>query len=94
MRKAVKTHQPTINRFTTSDGVNKVLTLIGSYWNYPLVSLGEALKPVSVSCQINGLQRSIDEAYQRCHYPSTDGLTRDESAVLYLYSMETGEHNL
>ena len=94
MSKAVKTPRPTINRFTSSDDLNKALTPIASYENYPLVSLKEALKPVSVSCKINGLQRSVDEAYQHCHYPSPDGLTRDESAAIYLYSMETGEDSL
>ena len=62
-----------------------MLTPIEGYLNYPLVSLGEALKPVSVLFKTNELQRSIDEAYQRCHYPS---------AALYLYSMEAGEHSL
>ncbi|CAF3783817.1 unnamed protein product [Adineta steineri] len=64
---------------------------IGGYWKYPLVSLKDALAPVS--SKINGLDRDIKEAYDYCHFPSEHGLSKDESAALFLYTLEAGEYS-
>ncbi|CAF1048578.1 unnamed protein product [Adineta steineri] len=64
---------------------------ISGYWKYPLVSLKDALAPVS--SKVNGLDRDIQEAYDHCHFPSEHGLTKDESAAVFLYTSEAGEYS-
>ncbi|CAF1672958.1 unnamed protein product, partial [Adineta ricciae] len=57
-----------------------------------LVSLDEALK--SIEPQIDDLSRYIKMAKRYCKYPSEHGLTREESASLYIYTMEWDETSL
>ena len=80
-----------MNRFTDVDLENKNLPAVTGYWTMPLVSLEEALKLIEPS--IGELARSIKAAKKYCHFPSEHGLTHDESAALYLYSMEAGENS-
>jgi hypothetical protein len=80
-----------MNRFTEFDLVKKPLRPIAGYWAYPLVSLDQALAPLSSN--INELNRSIEEARRHCHFPSEHKLTRDESASIFLYTMEAGEYS-
>jgi len=80
-----------MNRFTDVDLENKNLPAATGYWAMKLVSLEEALKPIEPS--IEELARSIKAAKKYCHFPSEHGLTHDESAALYLYSMEAGENS-
>jgi hypothetical protein len=42
---------------------------------------------------IDELKRSIKAAKKYCHFPSEHGLTHDESAAIYLYTMEGGENS-
>ncbi|CAF3627266.1 unnamed protein product [Adineta steineri] len=64
---------------------------IGGYWKYPLLSLKDALVPVL--SKIDGLDRDIKEAYEYCHFPSEHGLTKDEAAAIFLYTLEAGEYS-
>ncbi|CAF1258364.1 unnamed protein product [Adineta steineri] len=64
---------------------------IGGYWRYPLVSLKDALAPIS--SKTDGLDRDIKEAYDHCHFPSEHGLTKDEAAALFLYTLEAGAYS-
>jgi hypothetical protein len=80
-----------MNRFIECELEKKDLTPIAGYWAYPLVSLEQALEPVS--SQIEQLDRSIKEAKKHCHYPSKHGLTHDESAAIFLYTMEAGDYS-
>jgi hypothetical protein len=79
-----------MNRFTDIDLDNKELTPICGYWNHPLVSLEQALEPILP--RIDQLDRSIKEAKKFCHYPSEHGLTRDESAAIFLYTIEGSDN--
>ena len=80
-----------VSRFKDVDVENKKLPPIGGYWNAKLVSLEEALQPVE--SLFNDLSRSIRMAKKHCTYSSDHNLTRDESAALYLYTMESGENS-
>jgi hypothetical protein len=64
---------------------------MGAYWQHSLVPLNEALQPVM--SWFNQLDRSIDEAKKHCCYPSKHQLTREESAAVYLYTMEGGDNS-
>ncbi|CAF1154297.1 unnamed protein product [Adineta steineri] len=78
-----------MNRFTEFQLDNKKLKPIAGYWTYRVVSLEDALK--SCLSEIKELQRSIKEAKKHCTHPSQHDLTRDESAALFLYTMEADE---
>ncbi|UJR22553.1 hypothetical protein I4U23_025602 [Adineta vaga] len=60
--------------------------LMVGYRNEPLTSLEDAMKPFSND--IDQLSRYIKEAKTKCHYPNDSHLTRDESAAIYLYTMQ------
>ena len=62
------------------------LLLIRGYEKEPVVSLEEALK--LFNGKIDNLFAQINQAKTNCHYPSEHGLTWDESAAIYLYSMQ------
>ncbi|CAF4734768.1 unnamed protein product [Rotaria sp. Silwood2] len=62
-----------------------ILSPICRYEHYPLVSLEEACKPLLPF--INDLKRYVGIAKQNSKKPS-DNLTPDESASIYLYSLE------
>jgi len=79
----------TMSRFVDTEFNNKELPPICGYWNEKLVSLEEALKLIVP--RIEQLDRSIKAAKKYCHFPSEHGLTHDESAALYLYTMEGGD---
>lgn len=81
-----------MSRYLDFDHGTHRLPPIFGYWNAPLVSLEESLKPIS--SDIDELSHYIKVAKERCHFPSEHGLTRDESAAIYLYSMEWGKHSL
>lgn len=61
---------------------------VHGYRTHPLLPLREALDPVLP--QIYNLESYISEAKTKCHFPSEHGLTREESAAIYLYTMEDG----
>jgi hypothetical protein len=74
------------SRFIDFDPSTRELTSVFGYWKYKLVSLKKALE--KISDQEQQLQSLIDDAKRNCHYPSKHGLTRDESAAVYLYTMK------
>jgi hypothetical protein len=78
-----------LSRFAEIDFENKHLTPIYGYWNHPLVPLEQALQPILP--MINQLDRYIKVAKENCTHPSEHSLTREESAALYLYTMEWGK---
>ena len=80
-----------MNRYGDVELENKKLPPVGGYWSEDLVSLEEALKPIE--SRINELNRSIKMAKNYCTYPSEHGLTHDESAAVYLYTMEGGKNS-
>ncbi|CAF2819422.1 unnamed protein product [Rotaria sp. Silwood2] len=81
-----------MNRFTELNLDKKNLPPVAGYWAYPLVSLEQALVPLL--SQIHQLERSIEEAKRHCHHPSEHDLTLDESASIFLYTMEAGDYSL
>lgn len=80
-----------MNRYSDIDLKNKRLPPVSGYWRENLVSLEEALKPIE--SLIDGLMRDIKVAKKHCTFPSEHGLTRDESAAVYLYTMEGGQNS-
>jgi hypothetical protein len=80
-----------MSRFTDIDLENKNLPAICGYWSVKLVSLEQALQPIEPL--IEELGRSIKAAKKHCRFPSEHGLTHDESAAVYLYTMEGGENS-
>lgn len=76
-----------------TDNLNddRELSPIFGYLNQPLVSLEKSLEPVEK--QIEGLHEYIQIAKERCHYPNKHGLSKDQSAAIYLYTMEWGNNS-
>ena len=73
-------------RFTDVDLGNKRLPACFGYVAHQLVPLEEAMKKLrSLLIEID---RFIKEAKRHCTYPNDDNLTKDESAALYLYTMQ------
>ncbi|CAF4194761.1 unnamed protein product [Adineta steineri] len=81
-----------MNRFSDIDCLFKRLTPVYGFRVAKLVSIEEALQ--SVQSQIDELPYFIKIAKKYCHYPSEHGLTHDESASVYIYTMEWGEQTL
>src|SRR5690348_6457909 len=78
-----------MSRFCDIDPPNKRLTPVHGYLGQPLVSLEKSLK--SIIPLVDQLKRYIKIAKQHCHYPNEHGLTRDQSAAIYLYTMDMGD---
>ncbi|CAF1161901.1 unnamed protein product [Rotaria sp. Silwood1] len=81
-----------MHRFTDIESTPKRLTPVYGYLTHQLVPLQKALEPIS--SQIDQLDRFSKIAKNECHFPSEHGLTRDESAAIFLYTMEWGESSL
>jgi hypothetical protein len=80
-----------MHRFTDIESTAKRLPPVYGYLAHPLVSLQKALEPIS--SQIDQIDRFRKVATNECHFPSEHGLTRDESAAVFLYTMEWGENS-
>ncbi|CAF1281800.1 unnamed protein product [Adineta steineri] len=80
-----------MHRFTDIESTPKRLPSIHGYLAHQLVPLSKALEPISST--IDQLDRFGKIAKTQCHFPSEHGLTRDESAAVYLYTMEWGENS-
>lgn len=65
--------------------IDRVLSPIKGYRDKPLLSLLESIRPLHRI--FNGIQSYVNIALQNCVNP-LDGLTQDESASIYLYTME------
>ncbi|CAF0831608.1 unnamed protein product [Adineta steineri] len=81
-----------MNRFIDTDCSFKRLTPVYGFRSAELVSIEKALQPIE--SQIANLPAYIKVAKKYCHYPSEHGLTHDESASIYIYTMEWGEQSL
>ena len=81
-----------MSRYNDVQFDNTKLPPIYGHWSSPLVPLEQALQ--SVRPPIDQLPRYIQVAKKHCRYPSEHGLSRDESAAVYLYTMEWGDESL
>ncbi|CAF0744039.1 unnamed protein product [Adineta steineri] len=77
-----------MHRFTDIESTSKRLPPVYGYLADQLLPLKEAIKPIL--SQIDQLEDFSTLARNKCHFPSEHGLTRDESAAIYLYTMEWG----
>jgi hypothetical protein len=80
-----------INRFVDVEFHNNKLSPIHGYRSEKLIPLENALK--FIEPRIDGLEHSIKTAKKCCHFPSEHGLTHDESAAVFLYTMEEGNNS-
>lgn len=80
-----------MSRFLDVEPIPKRLPPVYGYLSVPLVPLLKALEPIST--QIEQLDRFGKIAKTECHYPSEHGLTREESAALFLYTMDWGDNS-
>ena len=81
-----------MDRFTDIESTPTRLTPVYGYLTHPLLPLQQALEPVAA--QFDQLDRFSTIARNGCHFPSEDGLTRNESAAIFLYTMEWGDDSL
>ena len=81
-----------MQRFTSFDFFSRELPSVHEYENNAAVSLREALAPIQH--EIEDLDKYISSALTLCHHPSSEGLTRDESAAIYIYTMDCGSNSL
>lgn len=75
-------------RIFDTDETDGKAAKISAYWNSPLVSIDKATEPLLNI--VGSLTDSVQTAKQKCS-KSAHGLTEDESAAVYLYTMETGK---
>jgi hypothetical protein len=75
-------------RFADTDPIPKRLPPVYGYLTHELVPLQKAVEPILP--QVDQLDRFAKIAKDECHFPSEHGLTRDESAAIFLYTMEWG----
>ncbi|CAF0895538.1 unnamed protein product [Adineta steineri] len=80
-----------MHRFTDIESTSKRLPPVSGYLTHQLVSLSKALEPIHSI--IDRLDHFSEIAKTECHFPSEHGLTRDESAAVYLYTMEWGQNS-
>lgn len=81
-----------MNRFTDVVSSQGRPPYIDGYVECPLHSLSEAIQPLY--WHVKHLDHNLKIAEKKCHFPSKHGLTRDESAAIYLYTMENGDDSL
>ncbi|CAF1208831.1 unnamed protein product [Rotaria sordida] len=79
-------------RFTNIDHKPTRLPPVYEYHTHPLLPLQQALDPIL--SKIDHLDQFIQIARNECHFPSEHGLTREESASIYLYTMDWDEQSL
>jgi hypothetical protein len=75
-----------MNRFGDIDVSFKRLPPVYGYHSQKIVSLEQALEPIQRD--IDRLPYYIKIAKKNCHFPSEHGLSQDESAAVYIYTME------
>jgi len=81
-----------MNRFGDIDYSFKRLPPVYGFHSEQLVSIDEALQ--LIESQIKELSRYIKIAKKHCTYPNEHGLSQDQSASIYIYTMEWGETTL
>jgi len=75
-----------MNRFSDIDYSLKKLPPVYGFRTEKLVSLEKALQPVE--SQIEELPYFIKLAKKHCNFPNKHGLSKDQSAAIYIYTME------
>ncbi|CAF1095030.1 unnamed protein product [Rotaria sp. Silwood1] len=75
-----------MNRFADIDLSIKRLPPVYGYRSVNFVSIEKVLEPIE--SHIDQLPYYIKIAKKNCHFPSEHGLTHDESAAIYIYTME------
>ena len=78
-----------MNRFGDIDRSFKRLPPIYGFQSQELVSIEKALQPIE--SQIKELSNYVKIAKKHCHYPNEYGLSKDQSASIYIYTMEWGD---
>ena len=78
-------------RFTDIESTPTRLPPVYGYLTHQLLPLRKAIEPIS--SQIDQLDRFCKIAINECHFPSEHDLTRDESAAIFLYTMEWDENS-
>ena len=81
-----------MNRFGDIDYSFKRLPPVYGFRSEKLVPIETALK--SIEPQIEELPYYIKMAKRHCHFPSEHGLSKDQSAAIYIYTMEWGDTTL
>jgi hypothetical protein len=81
-----------MNRFGDVDYSFKRLPPVYGYRTEKVVSLEKALEPIE--SQINELPHFVKMAKRHCHFPSEHDLSKDQSAAIYIYTMEWGDTTL
>jgi hypothetical protein len=70
--------------------ISKLNPIFG-YENKIIVSLEKSIEPIEYL--FNSLRKYVKIAKDHCYYPNKDALTHDQSASIYLYSMEWGDQS-
>ncbi|CAF1342692.1 unnamed protein product, partial [Rotaria sordida] len=81
-----------MSRFADTDASSTRLPPVVGYQDEKLVTLEKALE--ALQSDIKQLPYYIKTAKKHCRYPSEHGLTKDQSAAIYIYSMEWGDTTL
>jgi len=81
-----------MNRYSDIECSYKRLPPVYGYHSEKIVTIDEALR--SIQYQIDNLSYYIKIAKNHCHYPSEHGLSKDQSAAIYIYTMEWGDQTL
>ena len=81
-----------MNRFADIDASFKQLPPVYGYRSEKPVSIEKTLEPIEP--QINELPYYIKIAKKHCRFPSEHELSKDESAAVYIYTMEWGDTTL
>jgi len=81
-----------MNRFGDIDCSFKRLTPVYGYRGEKLVSIDKALEPIEKL--IDELRYYIKIAKRSCHHPSEHGLSKDQAAAIYIFTMEWGDTTL
>ncbi|CAF1201874.1 unnamed protein product [Adineta steineri] len=77
------------DRFTDIELENKRLPACCGYITWKLLSLRDAMKELQGFLQ--EINYFVKEAKKHCSYPNDDNLTKDESAAIYIYTMEISD---
>ena len=80
-----------MNRFDDINGSSRRLTPVYGFHSEQLVSLEQALAPLQ--SHIDHLHKYIEVAKKHCHHPGEHRLTRDESASIFICTMEWSEQS-
>ena len=81
-----------MNRFGDVDYSFKKLPPVYGFQSEQLVSIDKALEPLEQ--HIHRLSHYIKIAKKYCLFPNKHGLSQDQSASIYIYTMEWGETTL